>query len=137
MASQLWKLPLPSSARLSDDATQKGGRLCVVTCVFDSDPLDGFELCFDGTEAYTVSYHRAAHPHTSFAAYDQLVDCGSTPWLCEITQRLTREGTDVTSLRHLAIYFDDGPLYEFLCRSVSVRSLDPSHGASPLFSDPR
>jgi hypothetical protein len=50
-------------------------------------------------------------------AYDQVADLGSTEWLTQIESQLVRSHEDAIGLRHLMIYFDDGPCYEFICRS--------------------
>lgn len=124
MGTQLWKLPYPSSARAKDESSQEGGRLCLVACLFDEDRTDGFEFAFEGVEAYMVTYYNACPGELSSEAYDRVLDLGVTPWLSEIASRLSTYGTDVKTLRHLMIYFDDGPCYEFLCRGFKVRSLD-------------
>jgi nicotinamidase-related amidase len=55
--------------------------------------------------------------------YDRLSDLGRTQWLDGIRQQLSRFGDDVQALRHLMIYFDDGPCYEFICRSFKIEEV--------------
>ncbi len=52
-------------------------------------------------------------------AYDRLVDLGETDWLTGLRTGSEQAHFGVgKSLRHLAIFFDDGPFYEFVCNQV-------------------
>lgn len=53
-------------------------------------------------------------------AYDKVVDCGETKWLNSIKKQLAEYKDNTSDLRHLMIYFDAGPCYEFICRSFRV-----------------
>ena len=116
MRHDLWKLPDPSSGRARVEMHQPGGRACSVICFFDPTQNDGYELVFDEVEACKVTFHSACTLEMR-EAYDQVVELGPTEWLYDILKKLSGEGGDGLGLRHLMIYFDDGPCYEFICRS--------------------
>jgi hypothetical protein len=54
--------------------------------------------------------------------YDTLSDMGYTDWLRSIKEQLLSVGDGGHGLRHLMMYFDDGPCYEFICRSFTIES---------------
>jgi hypothetical protein len=54
--------------------------------------------------------------------YDTLSDMGYTDWLESIKEQLSSVGDGGHDLRHLMMYFDDGPCYEFICRSFRIES---------------
>jgi hypothetical protein len=93
------------------------------------DTLRACELVLDGVEAYKVTYFKARGEETS-AAYDEMTDCGATPWLHEIRENLRGNRGDTKGLRHLMINFDDGPAYEFICRSFEVND-EPAGSDAP------
>ena len=75
-------------------------------------------------------------------AYDKIVDLGETSWLTEVKNQLRRYGDLVLSspshgpleqLAHLMINFDDGPCYEFICRSFRFEQIptDPERERLP------
>ncbi len=121
MACTLWTLPIASSALLGGVAFQKlGGRSCALLCEYedDNDLIVSLKLLFDGIEAFRCTYHGACTAEMISTAYDKVVDAGSTAWLAAIREQLVSYGSqNVSELKHLMIYFDDGPCYEFICRS--------------------
>ena len=82
---------------------------------------DAVKLLFDGVEAYKATIYEACTDEMVCAAYDRVVDLGATPWLAEVTIELSHHGAVQSGLQHLMIYFDDGPCYEFICRSFEAR----------------
>ena len=132
MTTTLWTLPVPSTA--IDDGPhlrQRGGRELALEMSHESDPLNkdyGDEsrgdtarevrttLTIGGVEAYKCSYMTAC-TDAMLPAYGRLIDCGDTDWLRAVSAENTRQMTSPEGLRHLMIYFDDGPCYEFICRS--------------------
>ena len=84
-------------------------------------------LFFDGVETYKATFDKACSPEMVRAAYDRVVDLGATSWLREVSSELARHNANISSLQHLMIYFDDGPCYEFVCRSFSAKPADASH----------
>jgi hypothetical protein len=57
------------------------------------------------------------------AAYGELVDLGESQWLSEISQKVKGYYAKIKKpprmLKHLAIYFDDGPCFEIICVGFS------------------
>ena len=119
MPEVVWKLPFPSSG-LSRVAFQKlAGRSCALACGDgESSPV---RIVFEGVEAFKCTYQNACTVEM-VETYDRLSDLGRTWWLDSVRQRLSGFVEDVESLRHLMIYFDDGPCYEFICRSFRVET---------------
>src|SRR5713226_8149777 len=78
-------------------------------------------LVFTGIEAYKCTYFLAYPVELLSATYDTLVDLGQTSFLSEICEKL-KERTNVRELKHLAISFDDGPLFEFIARRFEFHS---------------
>jgi hypothetical protein len=117
MPEVVWTLPFPSSG-LSGVVFQKlAGRSCALAC--DDGEHSPVRLVFDGVEAFKCTYHNACTLEM-VETYDKLTDMGRTPWLDSVRRQLSGFGGEVQSLRHLMIYFDDGPCYEFICRSFRV-----------------
>lgn len=81
------------------------------------------KLLFDGVEAFRCTYHHACTLEM-IKAYDKVIDRGETEWLNSIKLRLAEYNDSTTELRHLMIYFDDGPCYEFICRSFRVEGVE-------------
>lgn len=122
MASILWKLPAPSSALWEGaEFRELAGRTCAILCRYDRE--DGLQMVFEGVEAYKCTYHQACTLEMIETAYDTLVDLGDTTWLAGVKGQLAGYSSDATELRHLMIYFDDGPCYELICRSFRVEHL--------------
>src|SRR5262249_52091878 len=84
------------------------------------DNVVSLNLLFEGVEAFKCTYYNACAVEIVKLAYDKIVDVGSTEWLNAIKSQLLKSHEDVTGLRHLVIYFDDGPCYEFICRSFQA-----------------
>jgi len=117
MPEVLWKLPFPSSGLSGVDFQQLAGRSCSLSCVDgESTPV---RIVFDGVEAFRCTYHNACTVEM-IETYDRLSDLGRTEWLNSVRRQLASFGEDVEALRHLMIYFDDGPCYEFICRGFRV-----------------
>ena len=119
MTIALWKLPFPSSGRDGLNFQQLLGRSCVITCY--AAERETARLIFDGVEAFKCSYHHSCTIEM-VQSYDTLSDVGATDWLYSVREQLSHFGEDVQSLRHLMIYFDDGPCYEFICRSFRIET---------------
>src|SRR5438034_7082704 len=116
----LFTLPLPSSA-LSDGGVAfrvRPHRAVVLVCSWDDRPAGPLALVFESVEALKCTYHKACTVEQIRLAYDTVVDLGASGWLREIAGRHNRG--EAADLRHLMIYFDDGPCYEFICRGLRV-----------------
>jgi hypothetical protein len=98
------------------------GRTCTLQAEYegDGDKIVALTIIFQGVEAFKCTYHNTIGAELIRLAYDRVVDLGTTQWLKDIQSELLNRPEDVTSLRHLAIYFDDGPCYEFICRSATA-----------------
>ena len=95
------------------DFQQLARRRC--TLAFDDGESVGMRLSFEGVEAFKCTYHNACTVEM-VETYDRLTDLGETQWLDSVRRQLSGTGEEIDSLRHLMIYFDDGPCYEFICR---------------------
>jgi len=119
MIETLWTLPVPSTALLSGIAFHVlPQRICTLTCEYEDDTnvLASLTLYFSGVEAFRVTYFGACTPEMIQMAYDKVVDIGSSTWLEDITNQLSKSSRDSHDLRHMRMYPDDGPCYEFVCR---------------------
>jgi hypothetical protein len=134
MAETLWELPVPSSGRYGVEFRQLMRRRCVLLFSYE-DEEDGktlmLELLFDGVEAFKCTYHHACTLDMR-AAYDKLVDVGDTEWLGGVRGQLAKHGDSPGGLSHMMIYFDDGPCYEFICRSFRAEQSAGSGDAGGL-----
>jgi hypothetical protein len=117
MPEVVWTLPFPSSGLSGVDFQKLAGRICALAC--DDGENSSVRLVFEGVEAFSCTYHHAC-AHEMVKTYDKLTDLGRTQWLDSVRQQLSDFGEDLQSLRHLMIYFDDGPCYEFICRGFRV-----------------
>jgi len=116
----LWKLPFPSSGAWTTRFRQLPRRDCAID--FPKEPpqdhLNYLSILFSGVEAYKCTYfHAITSPAES---YDSVVDLGGSEWLASIKEGMATHGDDTSQLRHLMITVDDGPCYEFICRSFRV-----------------
>jgi hypothetical protein len=119
MTKILWTLPVPSTSLTEGGATLSslGGRELSLRTPWDYEDGPGeATLFFTGVEAYRCTFMTACVPAMN-DAYDRLIDCGATDWLNEVRAANSRHGRSPEELRHLMFYLDDGPCYEFICRS--------------------
>jgi len=118
MVSELWRMPVPSTALLAGPVfTPLSRRRCEFSFKIEGpkgEPTK-MRLRFDGVEAYKCTYLTSLGAEMIEAAYDRLVDRGATPWLAELSKRHER----YWELRHLMVCFDDGPCYESICTAFS------------------
>ena len=124
MAQTLWTLPVASTALLNGTTFQKlPRRACALLCEYedDNDGIVSLKLMFEGVEAFKSTYQGACTPEMIRNSYDKVVDVGSSEWLRSVQGQLVSYGSQsVDELKHLMIYFDDGPCYEFICRAFSI-----------------
>jgi hypothetical protein len=118
MATELWKLPTPVSALVQDPQLKLlSRRACELLFQIDDKGTEKWiSIGFDDVAALKCSYLEACTASMFKFAYGRLVDLGMTTWLVEIAQI----GRRSTPLRHLMIYFDDGPCYEFACHEFAI-----------------
>ena len=115
----LWKLPFPSSGLSGVEFQQLARRSCSLAC--DDGENRPVRIVFDCVEAFKCTYHNACTVEM-IETYDKLSDVGRTGWLESIRRQLSDFGEEVEALRHLMIYFDDGPCFEFICREFRVEA---------------
>lgn len=127
----LWELPVPSTALLQDARFEiRLGRTCALQFEYEDedDNTVSVKLLFEGVEAFKCTYLFACTVEMIETAYDRVADLGSSEWLDAIRKQLGSHGQEAKDLKHLMIYFDDGPCYEFICRDLridqSLESLD-------------
>jgi hypothetical protein len=120
MTKILWKLPFPSSGAWTTQFRELPRRECAID--FPKEPpnvhLNYLSIVFSGVEAYKCTYFNAITPVPE--ASDTLIDIENSEWLASIRERMATHGADTSQLQHLMIDFDDGPSYEFICRSFRV-----------------
>ena len=78
-------------------------------------------LVFSEVAAYRCAFDVLCGTELITLAYDKLVDLGETRWL-ETLRAASKEVrfSATKSLKHLAIFFDQGPCYEIVCAEVSI-----------------
>jgi hypothetical protein len=88
----------------------------------EQDSLIIFEkLIFDDVESFKCTHYKACSLKM-IKAYCKVVVIGESVWLAEIKQNLSQAKVKAENLKHLRIYFDEGPCYEFICKSFEVTS---------------
>lgn len=121
MNQVVWTLPVPSTALLHGCVFQKLPRRgCALIFEYENDDgkVISLKLLFESMEAFKCTYEQACTPEMIRSAYDKLVDVNPSDWLTAIQGQLVSYGArNVDELRHLMIYLDDGPCYEFICRT--------------------
>jgi hypothetical protein len=124
MNEVIYSLPVPSTALLKDPEFQKRiRRTCALVFEYENEVEENVvvvTIIFSKIEAFRCTYHMACSLEIVQNAYDKVIDCGNTEWLKEIKVNLTTSRQDIPNLSHLAIYFDDGPTYEFICQEFFV-----------------
>lgn len=118
----LYELPITSTRIASEVIFEKLlGRRCSLTYEFEENGRHVREcILFTGIEGFRCTYFAAIDPEIISIAYDRVVDFGKSDWLHEIISNLQHANADSHGLRHLVVYFDDGPAYEFICRDLRV-----------------
>jgi hypothetical protein len=123
MAEVIWKIPVPSTALLEEAKfTKLQRRKCSLEYSYESEKDDSTtseKLIFDGVESFKCTYYNSCSLEM-IEAYNKVINIGKSEWLTEIKQNLAKTKTDCENLKHLRIYFDDGPCYEFVCSSFQV-----------------
>lgn len=119
----MWTLPVASTGLLGTGPVLEMRLRRDVALSFsyegDDDETHTVSVVFQGVEAFKCTY-LLARDESALAAYDKVVDVGSSPWLEEIRRVLDANRGDASGLVHLMIDFDDGPTYEFVCRSFRI-----------------
>jgi len=119
----IWKLPVPSTSLLDSPQLHVLPKRCYALRLrSEGDEKDSLlTLSFENVVAYRCTHDWGCSAETIGRAYDKLVDYGSTHWLDEIASLVHQRDQKLSKkLKHLGIYFDDGPHHEFVCGDVRV-----------------
>lgn len=122
-----WKLPVPSTSLVQSPHLRTETKDELVWSYegdseFARDRRPGIitqRLTFVGVLAFRCTYGLLCGHELIEATYDKLVDLGKTDWLETLRRRV--EGLRMAQsapLRHMAIFFDEGACYEFICKAV-------------------
>lgn len=117
--TELYNLPLPITGMESPCLEILPQKSCRLACHFEH---PGFHLTLDftGVHAFRCTYYTAIEPEMLHAAFGKVIDLGTTNWLKDVVTNLANARTGNAGVRHLAVCFDDGPLYEFICSSFNI-----------------
>jgi len=123
-----WKLPKPSTYFVEGPRFSPGNSSSLTWTYEDTSDKNPtsqvgiFEqrLIFSGVQAYRCTYSLLTKSEIVKLAYDTVTDLGATDWLSELLSRSYEIDKKQKTLRHVAIFFDEGPCYEFICEKVSV-----------------
>jgi len=115
--TKLFKLPRPSSGQDGDGPTltEHAGREYSIACTWDDIRV---RLVFSDVRVVNCR-HYGAISLSMIDAYDHVVEYESSQLLTD-TRQLIGRMMDAGQYRHLAICFDDGPYYEFICKGFSA-----------------
>lgn len=122
----VWTLPLPSTTMVSSPSLQKLPRRELALSFAlqeeeDSEPRS-FVIAYSGVASFKWTYLNSCTEGMIHAAYDKLIDCGSTEWLKEC-QEISSRVDSPKDLHHYRIFFDEGPCFEVVGESVAVTQL--------------
>jgi hypothetical protein len=107
----------------SPEFQKRLGRECSLICEYEDEETQNnstLTLIFDKVEAFKVTYYKACNLELIQNAYDKVISCGNTKWLQEVKNNLVTNGANTNDLLHLAVYFDEGPSYEFICGNFRI-----------------
>jgi hypothetical protein len=140
MASTLWKSPVASTAFVEGERFEQLGDSCTLTFEYEdeNDEVVRGRLFFDGVQAFKCTYLYACSVEM-IESYDKIVELGETDWLAtvrghlliynealrnpeakhskNVIEQLDQYLLDTSDLKHLMIFFDGGPCYEFICKT--------------------
>ena len=127
----LYSLPFPSSGASGTkfEELPTGDWAIVFPDIAGEGAANDFTFIFSGVEAFQCTYFNAITPIPG--AYDSLVNVENSEWLASIKKQMAIHKRDTSQLRHLAIGFDDGPQYEFICKAFRVE--DPHSDWARLY----
>jgi hypothetical protein len=120
--AELWALPVPASALMTGpEFIHLPRRTCELRFSVESEDGNPTVLAirFEGLETYKCTFMTSCTYEMFDLAYGRLISIESK-WLEEIRRTRRRSPEIEEALKHLMITFDDGPCYEFICRSWNV-----------------
>lgn len=119
----VWKTPIASTAFLEDAKfSTLSGRICSLEYIYENETNYSvvFEkLLFGDVESFKCTYYKACSLEM-LDAYDKVMIINNSKWLAEVVNNLSENHDNPQDLKHLRIYFDEGPCYEFICRTFEV-----------------
>ena len=118
----LASLSFPSSQRV-DQSLEVLPRRQHVVAVLDSDSDRVDRFVFNDVLSARITYYKACTA-AMVSAYDKLVEISDSEWLSEVKKTVEAANGDGSNLRQFMLYFDDGPCYEFVCRSAEYTKPD-------------
>jgi hypothetical protein len=123
MTSIVYIIPVPSTSFVRGPSFEKlGGRRCSLGYDYETKEADALvteTILFAGVEGFKCTYYTSNSAEV-FEAYDRIVDLGTTRWLMTISHHLESNGGSAKELKHFALFFDDGPYWEFICNSLEI-----------------
>jgi hypothetical protein len=123
--NEIWRLRVPSSMFLGAgvDLEKRPGREIALRYEVegDADEVQSEAIVFEGVESFKCTYGQACE-EAILSAYDRLVEVADSEWLRHVAECLRKRGEAKASLRHLMIFFDDGPCYEVICRGFRIEA---------------
>lgn len=122
MNTTLWELPVPASALHRGPFFQVlPKRKCKLSFEFETDDqIVQKELLFQDVEIFKCTHLMSLNPDMSRLAYGKIIQLDSSLMLQASLDAYQLKGNFDVHLVHLMICFDDGPCYEFICRSVEI-----------------
>ena len=125
MTKELFILPVPATSLLKSPEFRKQlGRKSEIICEYRGDKegeIVQLSLLFNNEYAIRITNGYACDVDIIKVTYAKVADLGETDWLKKIKSNLAASIGLSAELRHLGIYFDDGPLYEFICESFQTK----------------
>ena len=116
----------PSLQRIAGVFRKSPAKLTISYRVKGAEQISTEDLQFIEPLAHAV-YSLFTVPEFASVAYDKVIQYEDSDWLKEVRARIASRPTKISTsdLRHLAVMFDDGPYYEFICRDFAhVRGLE-------------
>lgn len=126
----LWKFPFPTSGLAGDEVScdvRRGDKIVLTIQVNEERRI---ELRFTDVYAVRCTFDQACTLEM-IEAYGALIDVGESEFLKSAIRQIKDTHHSIIGLRHLSIYFDDGPCFDFICRNFSV---DPKN--FPVHEEP-
>ncbi len=123
MPTTLWSMPTPSANLghgMELEKNDREGWYQLSVTYLEGEQEIRVCLAFHGVAALKATFYHACTLEMIQWSYDKLVDVGRSGWLDEIAREIVSRDGVAPALKHLMIYFDDGPCFEFLCESHSV-----------------
>ena len=124
MSNIVWQSPVPSSGFLRGvDLQTRPQREIVLGFEFEDadEEMRTAELSFKNVVHYRTTYLAALRADTINQAYDRLVDVSESTELREVIA-VTEANGKGSNYRHYRVCFDDGPCFDFICRSFTFNA---------------